>query len=79
MAALLHDVLDDTDVEYAEVEEQFGSEVRCRRCTQLLPCFTFCVDEVVARRCTQSCPASLLVDGVGARRSIRLLPCCTLC
>ena len=29
VAALLHDVLDDTDVEYAEVEEQFGSEVGC--------------------------------------------------
>ena len=27
VAALLHDTLDDTDVEFGEIEERFGSEV----------------------------------------------------
>ncbi len=30
VAALLHDVLDDTDVEFGEIEQLFGAEVRCR-------------------------------------------------
>lgn len=28
MAALLHDVLDDTEAEYSQVEEAFGEQVR---------------------------------------------------
>ena len=31
VAALLHDTLDDTDVEFFEIEEQFGSEVGAGR------------------------------------------------
>ena len=74
VAALLHDVLDDTDADLAEIQELFGEQVgvryaRCACCACDL-CELCKVRQPAAACSRQPCGALLSADAVCALRTV---------